>query len=265
MIENKSAKYAVFNSDFLSVTIDKESGRIAFFGVESGGRDRDKHASYNLTIPGYGAKAGAFKKKAPQSCEVTDDFVSFAGDGREIKYSFPNEHKMDVELKNPLNRDIFSVRWSIKTAPPTIWTEKEPKKLKSPDPLTFFKSEYTLPLIVHFPDFGRVEITSSDPDVYCVEELQASKDFMGLDLGYLNHSFNHNRIHGLHYGSSFLTFKSKNSGQSVVLSFRVMDEAYPHFPDESDPRFDGLKRNWLNSYALNRELFDMGDLCASVF
>ena len=259
MIENKSAKYAVFNSDFLSVTIDKESGRIAFFGVESGGRDRDKHASYNLTIPGYGAKAGVFKKKAPKSAEITEDFARFDGEGSELKYTFPNDRQMDVEVKNPLNKDIFSVRWSIKTAPPTIWTEKEPKKLKSSDPLTFFKSEYNLPLIVHFPDFGRVEITSSSDDVYCVEELQASKDFMGLDLGYLNHSYNHNRIHGLHYGSSFLTFKSKKGGESVALSFRVMDECYPHFPDEEDPRFNGLKRNWINSYALNRELFDMGD------
>ena len=259
MIENKSAKYAVYNSNFLSVTIDKESGRIAFFGIESGGRDRDKHASYNLTIPAYGAKAGAFKKQAPQGCEITDDFARFTGEDKALTYTFPNERKMDVELKNPLGRDIYSVRWSIKTAPPSIWTEKQPKKLKSSDPLTFFKTEYALPLIVHFPDFGRVEITASTPDVYCVEELQASRDFMGLDLGYLNHSFNHNRMHGLHYGSSFLTFKSKNTVESVVLSFRVMDECYPSLPDDTDPRFNGLKRNWINSYALNRELFDMGD------
>lgn len=258
MIENKSAKYAVFNSDYLSVTLDKEKGRVAFFGVESGGRDRDKHASNNLTIPGYGAMAGAFKKKAPQTSEITEEKACFEGNGSGVKYTFPNERQMTVELTNPVQRDVFSVRWSIKTAPPTIWTEKAPKKLKSNDPITFFKTEYTLPLIVHFPDFGRVEISASTPDVYCVEELQASRDFMGLDLGYLNHSYNHNRIHGLHYGSSFLTFKSKKQ-EDVTLCFKVLDEAYPPLPDEADERFNGLKRNWVNSFAMNRELFDMGD------
>ena len=63
MFENKHSKYATFNSDFLSCTIDNEKGKIAFFGIESGGRDRDKHASYNLMLPGYGARFGAFKKK----------------------------------------------------------------------------------------------------------------------------------------------------------------------------------------------------------
>jgi len=259
MIENKSAKYATFNSDYLSVTLDKEKGRIAFFGVESGGRDRDKHASYNLTIPAYGAMAGVFKRTAPKECEITDDLARFVGEGAEVKYTFPGEKIMEVTLTNPIKRDIYSVRWSIKTAPPTIWTEKVPKHLKSTDPLTFYKTEFALPLIVHFPDFGRVEITASSPDVYCVEELQASRDFMGLDLGYLNHSYNHNRLHGLHYGSSFLTFKSRKDEESLVLSFRVMEEAYPRLPDESDERFNGLKRNWINSFAMNRELFDMGD------
>lgn len=258
-IDNSREKYAVYNSDFLSITLDKQKGKIAFFGIESGGRDRDKHASYNLTIPAYGAMAGVFKKKAPLNNEITEEYAVFNGENSQVKYSFPNERQMDVEFKNPLKGDIFSVRWSIKTAPPTIWTEKAPKKLKSTDPLTFFKTEFKLPLIVHFPDFGRVEISASAADVYCVEELQASRDFMGLDLGYLNHSYNHNRIHGLHYGSSFLTFKSKKAGESVALSFKVLEECYPPLPDESDPRFNGLKRNWINSFAMNREQFDMGD------
>ena len=130
--------------------------------------------------------------------------------------------------------------------------------IKSKNPLTIYKTQFTLPLYVHFPDFGRIEISSSSDDVYCVEELQASRDFMGLDLGYLNHSYNHNRIHGLHYGSSFLTFKSKKN-EDFTLTFKVMDEAYPPLPDEADPKFNGLKRNWINSFAMNRELYDMGD------
>ena len=37
MIENKHVKYAPFESNFLSVTFDKQRGSIAFLGIESGG------------------------------------------------------------------------------------------------------------------------------------------------------------------------------------------------------------------------------------
>ena len=254
-----SSKYAAYNSDFISYTIDKEKGRIAFFGVESGGRDRDKHASYNLMLPGYGAQVGAFKGEAPTACQADESVAFFENSkGQSAKFVFDGTRTMTVEMSNPPKNDIFSARLSIKTAPPTIWTKKFPKHKKSKNPLTFYKTEFSLPMIIHFPDFGRVEISSTSPDVFCIEELQASKDFMGLDLGYLNHSYNHNRLHGLHYGSSFLTFKSKNPLDSVTLTFRVMEECYPPLP-EDDERFNGLKRNWLNAFAMNRELFDMGD------
>ena len=253
------SKYSTFNSDFISYTIDNQFGKIAFFGIESGGRDRDKHASYNLMIPSYGGMFGAFKKVAPTNVDITDKYAFFENKNNEsAKYNFKDLRTMDIELTNPLANDIFSVRFAIKTAPPTIWTKVAPKKLKSKNPLTFFKTRFELPLIVHFPDFGRVMISSSSDDVYCIEELQASRDFTGLDLGYLNHSYNHNRIHGLHYGSSFLTFKSKESLKNVNLTFTVMDECYPKLPEDNE-KFNGLKRNWLNTFAMNRELFDMGD------
>ena len=252
-------KYATYNSDFLSYTIDNEKGRIAFFGVESGGRDRDKHASYNLMLPGYGAQVGAFKKGGIVTAEADEKEAFYENaKGQSAKFVFENDRTMRVDMKNPIKSDIFSTRFSVKTAPPTIWTKKSPKHLKSKNPLTFYKTQFALPMTVHFPDFGRVEISSTSPDVFCVEELQASKDFMGLDLGYLNHSYNHNRIHGLHYGSSFLTFKSNKPLDSVTITFKVMEECYPALP-EDDERFNGLKRNWLNSFAMNRELFDMGD------
>lgn len=253
-------KYSCFGSDFLSFTIDNEKGKVAFFGIESSGRDRDKHASYNLMLPGYGAVAGAFRGSKPTSSEITDNNAFFKNEkGSSVNYVMADDHTLKIELDNIDAKNIFSTRFSIKTAPPTIWTKNEAKKLKSRNPLTIFKSKYELPMYVHFPDFGRVEITADSKDVYCVEELQLSADFTGLDLGYKNHSFNHNRIHALHYGSSFLTFKSNNPLTRVNLTFRVMEECYPHFPYESDERYNGLKRNWLNCFAMNRELFDMGD------
>ena len=254
------SKYACYGSDFISYTIDNEKGKIAFFGIESSGRDRDKHASYNLMLPAYGGMFGAFKKSKPVSSEITDNNAFFKNEnGSSVNYKMVDEHTLNIELDKVDIKDIFSTRFSIKTAPPTIWTKKQPKSLKSKNALTIYKSRYDLPLYIHFPDFGRLEISSSSPDVYCVEELQMSGDFVGLDLGYENHSYNHNRIHALHYGSSYLTFKSKNPLESVNLTFKVMDECYPPFPYEKDERYNGLKRNWLNAFAMNRELFDMGD------
>ena len=86
-----------------------------------------------------------------------------------------------------------------------------------------------------------------------------SRDFTGIELGYKNYSFNHIRIHALHYGSSFLTFKSSKSLENVNLTFKVLDECYPPFNGAEDAKYDGLRRNWMNAFALNRELFDMGD------
>ncbi len=260
MIENDHTKYASYNSDFLSVTFDKKTGGLAFLGIESGGRDRDKHASYNLMLPAYGARFGAFNRSLPVSSDITDSCASFKNAmGSSVSYNVTDPRTLNIELNKVDPNNIFSARFSVKTAPPTIWTSSEPKKLKSKNPLTIFKSRYSLPLIIHFPDFGRLEISAASDDVYCVEELQLSKDFAGIELGYKNYSFNHNRMHALHYGSSFLTFKSRNALENVALTFKVLEECYPELPVEDGEKYNGLKRNWLNSFALNRALFDMGD------
>ena len=64
--------YSYFNSDFLSCTFEKSKGKMAWLGIESGGRDRDKHASCNLLLPGYGGVFGAFKKSLPIKNDITD-------------------------------------------------------------------------------------------------------------------------------------------------------------------------------------------------
>ncbi|MBQ7906872.1 MAG: hypothetical protein IJ309_02755 [Clostridia bacterium] len=254
------AKYTPFGSDFLSYTLDNEKGKIAFFGIESSGRDRDKHASYNLMLPGYGGVFGAFKRALPTKSDITENTAYFENpQGSSILYDMVDTNTLKIDLKKVNPNDIFSTKLSIKTAPPTIWTSKPPRALKSKNPLAIYKTKYTLPLYIHFPDFGRLEISSSSKDVYCVEELLMSSDFVGLDLGYKNHSYNHNRIHALHYGSSFLTLKSSKSLEDVQLTFKVLEECYPSFPLENDERYNGLKRNWLNAFAMNRELYDMGD------
>ena len=252
-------KHATYTSDFVSCTINKEKGSIAFFGIESSGRDKDKHASYNLMLPGYGARFGAFKKRKPSASDVTEEYAYFENEsGQSVRYDFCDTHTWTIDMCKPQKNDIFSVKFAIKTAPPTIWTSKMPKKLKSRNPLALYKTQYTMPLMVHFPDFGRLEISCDSEDVYCVEELLSSADFTGMDLGYANFGYSHNRMHGLHYGSSFLTFKSKNPLENVKITFKVLDESYPPIPEDG-AQYNGLKRNWLNAFCLNRELFDMAD------
>ena len=255
-----ASKYTPFNSDYLSFTIDNEKGSVAFFGIESGGRDRDKHASYNLMLPGYGAIPNSFKRKSPIKSEATENSVRFENEnGNSVLYTMKDTHTLHIELDNIASKSIFSTKFAVKTAPPTIWTSKAPKSLTSTDPLVMYKTKYTLPLIIHFPDFGRIEISADTEDVYCVEELLMSSDFMGIDLGYMNYGRSHNRMHALHYGSSYLTFKSTKPQKSVALTFKVLDECYPKFDGDEDEKYNGLKRNWLNSFAMNRELFDMAD------
>ncbi len=260
------SKFAPFNSKFMSFTIDKESSQIAFFGIESGGRDRDKHESFNLALPSHGGMVGAFKKNVPLCVSESESEVAFEnGEGARARYTFDGEKTLSLDIEKPLKSDIFGVSWSIKVAPPTIWSKSvcgksAPKNLKTKNPLVLYKNRYSLPLIIHFPDFGRLEISSSSESVYCIEELVKSSDFTGLGLGYLNHDIGHNDMYALHFGASRLTLKSKNPLERVSLKFKVLDEVYPTLPfDASGSEWNGLKRCFLNSFALNREFFDMGD------
>lgn len=260
MFENKHSKYATFNSDFLSATINKETGNVAFFGVESSGRDRDKHASFNVMLPSYGAVVGAFVKKPPVKADFYENGLSFENnDGAKAQYTITDERTIKINLDGFDKNHIFSTKLSIKTAPPSIWTVRKPKKLKSRNPLAINKTRYTMPIVVQFPDFGRVEISADSTDVFCVEELLMSQEFVGIELGYQNYSFNHNRMHALHFGNSFLTFKSSKPLEKATLTFKILEECYPSFPYQDDARFNGLKRNWLNGFSMNRDLFDFGD------
>lgn len=147
------SKYSTYGSDFLSYTIDNEKGKIAFFGIESGGRDRDKHASYNLMLPGYGGIAGSFKRAFPTSQEITEASASFKNANGSVSYNMKDTRTLEIALDGVDKNDIFSTRLSIKTAPPTIWTKNEPKHLKSRNPYTIYKSRFELPLIVHLAVF----------------------------------------------------------------------------------------------------------------
>ena len=261
MIENKHEKYAAFDSNFMSVTVNKQTGKVAFIGIESGGRQRDRHATYNLLLPGKAAMPGAFNKKTQISFEATEDAFRFTGsDGATANMEFTSDKSFVWAFEKAPRSNIVSIDFSIRRAPITIWCEdvcKEMKHLKSKNPQCVAKHRYSLPFFIHFPDYGFLKVESDKDDVYCEEELLKSVEYEGLGLGYANYGY-HNQMNAVHFGSSHLKFKSKTS-DSVKLTFTVLDEAYPSLPFEDNGEWDGIKRCWMNSFSLNREMFDMGD------
>lgn len=261
-------RYVAFDSPYLSLTFDKRSARMAFLGIESGGRDRDKHTTYNLTLAGHGGMPTAFLKSAPvaDATVITDDTVTFKnGVGDVSRITVEGDRSFRWYVSRAPKNQALNVRFSIKTAPPTVWCASNtgknlPKPLPTKDPLVVTKHRYSLPMIIHFPDFGRIRIEANAPEVYCIEELRKSADFTGLNLGFQNYDGSHNVMNALQYGCASLTFRTKDEAP-VELTFTVMEELYPALPFEGGESSDwnGLRRCWMNSFALNRRYFDMGD------
>ncbi|MBQ9744271.1 MAG: hypothetical protein IJW19_04010 [Clostridia bacterium] len=263
MIENRHKKYVAFNSSFLSATFEKDTGKMAFLGIESGGRNRDRHATFNLLLPSCGATSSIFKKYKPSVCEVTDNSFIFKGEnGKSSTVEFTNDKNILWSIDGITDKDILRMDLAIKTAPPTVWSEsvckKKKKTLKSRNPLCAHKTKYSLPIYIHFPDFGFLKIESDNDGVYCVEEMLKSAERNGLGLGYGNYEY-HTHMNALHYGSCAITFRSDAPSNRVTLRLTVLDEIYPTLPFDNDDSWNGLKRCWMNSFTLNRKHFDMGD------
>ena len=261
-------RYVAFDSPYMSLTWDKQTARMAFFGIESGGRERDRHTTYNLTLAGHGVMPEAFRHHAPieAETEITENTVTLRNaEGAESRVTVEGDRSFRWYVSRAPKNRALNVRFSIKTAPPTVWCDsivqdKLPKPLRSRDPLVVFKHRYSLPMIIHFPDFGRIRIEASSPDVYCEEELRKSADFNGLNLGFQNIGGSHNVMNALQYGCASMTFCTKEDAP-VELTFTVLEEVYPPltFAGGESADWNGLRRCWMNSFSLNRRFFDMGD------
>ena len=253
---------ASYDSPYLSLTFLKNTGKLAFLGIESGGRDRDKHATYNLLLPGPGGRAAALRGEI-QAEQNETELTLRQENGTASHVSVEGDRRFRWTLPRNGRGELLDLSFSIKTAPPTVWNAEiasahPPKHLKSADKNVVFKHRYTLPLILHFPDFGRIKIEADTPGVYCVEELRRSVDFTGMGLGFRNMDGSHNVMNALHYGCAALSFRTRGK-EDVTLTFTVMEELYPALPFPDDGAWNGLKRCWMNSFSLNRRYFDMGD------
>ncbi|MCR4578276.1 MAG: hypothetical protein K5784_10270 [Clostridiales bacterium] len=251
--------FSTFNSNYTSLTFDSAKGRLMFFGVESGGRDWDRHGTYSVLMPSYGAICPAFEKQPPlkeKTVRRENTLVFENAAGARQAFTMEDDRRFSFTFENT-SGPLMKICFSIRRAPLTIWAD-EHKKKNSRNKNCLFATQYSLPLIIHFPDFGLVRI-SADEGVTCEEELITSREYTGLDLGAENYGY-HNQMHALHYGCSRLTFRSAASGASGI-HFEIMEEVYPDldFEGGGDEAWNGLRRQWMNSFALNREYFDMGD------
>ena len=149
-LNNFHKKYSVFNSDYMSLTFDKETGKIAYLGIESGGRDKDKHGSFNLLLPGKAAVPGAFSKLKPTKVEIGENTAYFENkDGASTLVTINDKKSFTWDFKKINKSNITTIDFGIKVGLPTIWSEsvvdRKNKLLKSKNPLCGFKRKYKLP------------------------------------------------------------------------------------------------------------------------
>lgn len=149
---------------------------------------------------------------------------------------------------------------------PSIWAErnipdiKDRKKIYPDNELKYSEATYAFPLIIQFPDHGRIKIELVEGVADCQEELMMSESQLGLSLGYQN--FNHHvRMNALHHGYSHLAIRNQNASPLLRFRVSVLDEVYPELPftNSDSELWNGLRRCWLNMFTLDRNSYTMGD------
>ncbi len=251
--------YSSFCSDYTSLTFDVHTGRLMFLGVESGGRDWDRHGTYSVLMPSLGAICPAFEKAPPvkeKTLRQENSLLFENASGARQLFTMEDDRHFSFRFENA-DGALLKMCFSIRRAPLTVWAREHEKK-RPRRKRCLYQTRYSLPLILHFPDFGLVRI-SADAGVSCEEALITSSEYTGLDLGAENYGY-HNQMHALHYGYSELTLRAEGAG-AAELHFEILQEVYPKldFAGGESAAWNGLRRAWMNSFALNREYFDMGD------
>jgi hypothetical protein len=265
MIFHDNQRYVAYKTDRLCLSLDKQKGNIAFLGVESGGRITDRVTTDNELKPGYGVTFGGITKQAI-SVDYSEEYTRFVSGDTEVQCDFDCENdSFSIDIKNP--EDVaMEFFFDISVGMPSIWAErnipdiKDRKKVYTDNELKYSQATYSFPLIISFPDHGRIKIELVEGTADCKEELIMSESQVGLSLGYQNFS-HHAKMNALHHGYSHLAIKNRNSSNVLKFKISVMDEVYPSLPfDNSDSAvWDGIRRCWLNTFTLDRNSYTMGD------
>ncbi len=269
----ESAEFVHFFSPYLAMAFARQFPMVSQFGVESGGRLR-RHVEYNLLRPGYGITSvhhgeTSFRKAA--SIEYSPDRIHYRPEIDDLEWfvHFPDERTCTIRLRSLSGRifgEFFRMSFSPEMAPVTVWgrwlTDKPfpPERSRSifepPDVAVNFE----LPVLVHFPDYGALKVTCSNPTVIVRQTMMADPAMCGLNLGCTNTGY-HTRAVAYHHGTVEVSFHAARAISEVELTFAVEEEHYPQIAgvDFSDRKWDGLKRCWQNAFTLNLQTLSMGD------
>ncbi|HBC86535.1 MAG TPA: hypothetical protein DCZ94_06235 [Lentisphaeria bacterium] len=266
--------YACYNSRFYAASFSTKFPKIAHLGIESGGRTR-RHMDYNLLKPGLGAMPTIWKglankcfsaKASRQGVEYTCTKAGLHGN---LQFLLKNEKRISIRLctEKHLSGDFFEFSFGNDVAPATIWAKPADFAILSdsglgnkPDQDGKITNNYQLPLLLHFPDYGLLKIECDNKDVICVEEFVQLKEMSGLCLGFKNNGY-HNAMFAYHHGAVRLKLHAKSKIRKAALTLTVEKENYPQIKgcDFSSPKWDGLKRCWMNSFTLEKKSLTMGD------
>ncbi|MDD4116103.1 MAG: hypothetical protein PHG27_11015, partial [Massilibacteroides sp.] len=187
-------------------------------------------------------------------------------------YSFVMEDShhfmLNVESEeNFIEGEFFRIATAPDISPVSVWAEKnkinpsnEYDRVNSFYTPAIVKASYKLPAVLHFPDYGLIQIEANENEVYLQEHIVPDETNTGLSLGPYNRS-GHTIRKAIHHGSIMLSFHTKESIKEAHLHFTVLDENYPHLAgcDLSDKKYNGLKRCWQNVFTLNPNNQTMGD------
>lgn len=260
--------HACYANDYLSLSFDNATAHLAFLGLDAGGRDASRKNTYNLLKPGHGAWSPIFKAAGKPAVKASPTGVSAKAGAVAQRFRFTGAKTFVWSLDAgaaPLKGTAFELRLAIRTAPPTIWADTDPPDPSKPaarprDPLVYARRRWSLPMTVHFPDYGLVRIETAGGPLDCEETLVKSADMAGLNLGFQNLG-GHRQGCALHHGWSRLVFRLAQPAARAALRFTVLEEQYPrHHGDAFDGAAgSGLRRCWMNNFTLERNSCTMGD------
>ncbi len=255
-----------FQSPYLALGLKKDLPHFIYLGIESGGRTR-RHLDRNLLKPGFGGEIlpGAdFAFLAER-----DDSLVYDGHTGKCQISCPNEHTFSISLQakeNSLTGMLFKISFAPDITPPSLWAKpKTWERMSDPleadpfDPQPFTR-EFHTPGLISFPEFGLLRCEASIPNVTIQEQLIPDPTNAGMNLGFSNFG-SHNNRRAFHHGRFEFSFHIDQPVSEVRLTFTVLPEIFPQIPgcDFSDPKWDGLKRSWMNNFTLNPPTLSLGD------
>lgn len=260
--------HACYDSPFIAMAVELKDAKLAYFGLDSGGREPSRKNTYNILKPGFGAWSRPFREAGAPAVQADDSGISARAGDLSMNFRMRNDRELLWSVASSdktLHGEIFELRLSIQTAPPTIWADTNlPDHSRMPPqpdkPLVFSERDWSLPMLIHFPDYGTVRIEADGCLMTCHEELTKSEEMTGLNLGHLNLG-NHTNGMALNFGYSRLVFKLKSPADKAALRLTILDEIYPKQYGDlfAGDDWKGFRRCWMNNFTLERGTCTMGD------